>query len=243
MSVHDETTDISKKSQMSISLRYDYNNSIREDFFCFVDCYDSEDEDCAISESIVSGQQIAKIVKNNLQKHGFDLNDCVGISTDGCAVMTSEAKGALSNLKLSLVNATYCPCYSHALNLSISKSSKYKSIQISVVIVKEIISFLDGSAKRYKTVKRFMKSKLKSLFETRWVECHESVDRFCQSFGDIIKILNNGGIHMLPIRKNVIEKSFRHKISGVNLCFAEPVNRNTQNQHSTANEKSCKNCC
>lgn len=36
----DETLDVSKRSQISLVLRYIYNNTVREDFVMFVDVFD-----------------------------------------------------------------------------------------------------------------------------------------------------------------------------------------------------------
>lgn len=187
----DETTDINKVSQMSLSVRYLFEGNIREDFLIFVDCHGELFDDFD-NEPILSGEVIANTVEKTLIKFGLDFKFCIGISTDGCSVMTSEKRGAVALLQTKLVNATYCPCYNHALNLSISKSSQVKSIQNAVAVMKEVIAFFNSSAKRNKIIKYFAHSKqLMSLCETRWVERHESVLRFKSLFSEVIRALEN----------------------------------------------------
>nr|CAH7768303.1 unnamed protein product [Callosobruchus chinensis] len=96
-----------------------------------VDCH-KENYNCENTEiePILSGKVLASTVINVLNKHHLDLKKCVSIGTDGCSVMLGEQKGAVAELKKLLVNALKSPCYNHALNLSVSKTSKVQSVQI-----------------------------------------------------------------------------------------------------------------
>lgn len=80
----DETTDISCTSQLSISIRYCYNNEIREDFVGFVvlhhDNYTSDDMDRDV-EPVLSGEIIGKTVLRYLEKLKLDFRKCIGIAT------------------------------------------------------------------------------------------------------------------------------------------------------------------
>lgn len=86
----------------------------------------------------------------------------------------------------------HCPCYNHALNLSISKSSNNEPIQNAVAVIKEVVQFFNSSSKRSKIIEHFSNNqKLKSICETRWVERHESVLRFKMNSSETIGALEN----------------------------------------------------
>ncbi|CAI6374675.1 unnamed protein product [Macrosiphum euphorbiae] len=71
----------------------------------------------------------------------LDLNNCVGIGTDGCSVMTSVTRGAVAEIQKNCPSAVYSPCSNHALNLSISKSSNVQLVRNTMGIIKEVLSF------------------------------------------------------------------------------------------------------
>nr|CAI5860043.1 unnamed protein product [Callosobruchus analis] len=55
--------------------------------------------------------------------------------------------------------------------------------------IKEVISFFSMSSKRITVLRKYNKSNLIKLCETRWVECHESIFRFCSSSESIVTSL------------------------------------------------------
>lgn len=123
----DETTDISHISQMTLVFRYVSNGGIREDFVKFADCQKEISQlnknNCESSEHRLTGENLGQIVKNCLKQLDFDPLNCVGVTTDGCSVMTSESCGAVATLQSKTINAVYSPCHNHILNSSISKLS------------------------------------------------------------------------------------------------------------------------
>jgi hypothetical protein len=44
--------------------------------------------------------------------------------------------------------AVQCPCFNHALNISLSYLSKVASARKTISILKEVIAFFNGSTKR-----------------------------------------------------------------------------------------------
>ncbi|KAL4118951.1 hypothetical protein QTP88_011829 [Uroleucon formosanum] len=155
----DETSDISCVEQLSLTLRYCnniralvINNEIHEDFVCFVDAYKSiwTNDVLASGETKLTGVAIGHIVLDILTKDlGLDLKRCVGVATDGCAVMVSENCGAVTTIKKECSIAVYCPCYNHALNNSLAQISKIVPIRNTIGTLKEIIAFFNASAKRH----------------------------------------------------------------------------------------------
>lgn len=77
-----------------------------------------------------------------IRKPRLDSKLCVGVGTDGCSVMTSNDIGAVTTILKTCPMAVRCPCFNHALNISLSQSSKVVSIRNTVSILKEVIAFL-----------------------------------------------------------------------------------------------------
>lgn len=147
----DQTTDVAHKSQLCLVLQYVHRNMVREEFVQLVDIRSDiggSGLGTGISEPVVieraPGQQV--IIKA-LKALGLDLEKYVGISTDGCSAMVSQVCGTASEMKHSAPNAVHCPCFNHALNLVLSKSSRLQSIRNAVGVMKEVISFFAASPK------------------------------------------------------------------------------------------------
>jgi len=142
--IFDETTDISHISQMSLSLRnIDKENKVHERFIGFINChnyvYDKEPCTNINLEPKLTGEVLGNTVVNVLKDMSLNLDDCIGIATDGCAVMTSVIRGAVQHIQKSCVNAVHSPCSNHALNLSISKSSNVQLVRNFMGIIKEVL--------------------------------------------------------------------------------------------------------
>lgn len=187
----DETTDIAHVSQMSIVIRYLEGNNVREDFVSFIDCH-SENYELSPDtlEPVLNGTILGKSVIKQVQKFRLPLENCVGICTDGCSVMTSKQQGAVQEIQKEMNIAVRCPCFNHALNLSLSKSSNVQCVRNAVGVMKEIISFFKASSKRNYVLKQTLGDQLSGLCETRWVERHDSVLQFKASIEKILQALN-----------------------------------------------------
>ncbi|XP_050065586.1 52 kDa repressor of the inhibitor of the protein kinase-like [Aphis gossypii] len=193
--IFDETTDISHISQLSLSLRcVDKVNNVHEQFIGFINCHDyvydklTENNVEPKLTGIVLGNAVVSIMKDM----SLDLNNCVGIGTDGCSVMTSVTRGAVAEIQKTCPNAVYSPCSNHALNLSISKSSNVQLVRNSMGIIKEVLSFFNTSSKRSFVLKNCLKGSKRSitgLCETRWVERHECIFEFQLCLSEIIDSL------------------------------------------------------
>lgn len=103
----DETTDISNISQMCLIIRYVLNNIIYEQFLSFIDCHNyiykkKKDDVSNIEDNVepkITGEILGDTVVKILQELGLNLDNCVGIGTDGCSVMVSEVRGAVQQIK------------------------------------------------------------------------------------------------------------------------------------------------
>ncbi|KAG5865223.1 hypothetical protein JTB14_002851 [Gonioctena quinquepunctata] len=124
----DETTDIAHVSQMSIVIRYSEDNNLREDFVSVIDCHSEKNYELNPDtlEPVSNGTILGKKVIKQVQELGLPLENCVGICTDSCSVMTSEQQGAVQGFQDKIKIAVRCPCFNHALNLSLSKIKRSK---------------------------------------------------------------------------------------------------------------------
>lgn len=197
----DETVDLAHISQVSLFLRYLWKNAVREDFVGYLDARkatvelsesSSEDEgktSNSILEPTVTGIKLGQMIIRRLQRLGLDLANCVGISTDGCSVNTSEAIGAIQEVQKVAIHAVRCPCYNHQLNLTLSKTSKVQSVRNAFGIMGEVISFFSASSKRNVVLKAELHGQLTQLCDTRWVERHDAVLQFLTNLEKIARAL------------------------------------------------------
>ncbi|CAN7951891.1 unnamed protein product [Ixodes pacificus] len=180
----DETTDVAHESQLALVLRYVHDGMLREDFLQFVSLRQAsnkrpeESDQETVSEPTVTGQDVGRTVLAILGSHGLNPKNCVGIGTDGCCTMVSEAKEAVAEVRKEATNAVRCPCYNHALNLSISKSNEVQAVRNAVGVIKEVTALFTASSKRNLVLKQTLGKQLPGLRETRWVERHQSVQEF-----------------------------------------------------------------
>jgi len=76
-----------------------------------------------------------------INKLELDIQKCIGIGTDGEAVMVSESCGAVSEIQKKCCNAVRCPRFNHDLNNSLAQASTIPSIRNSIGTLKAIIAF------------------------------------------------------------------------------------------------------
>jgi hypothetical protein len=153
--VFDETTDINTISQLSIVITYMFMGRKGTSILLSL---------LTTQEPKVTGELLGKLVSKKLKKVGLNVNLCVGIGTDGWSVMTSEKVGVVKEIQKEASNAFRCPCFNHALNLTISVSSCIVSIRNSIRVIKESIAFLTSSVKRRVVVDSICVRKIKKNF-------------------------------------------------------------------------------
>uniref|UniRef100_A0A6P7FQU3 52 kDa repressor of the inhibitor of the protein kinase-like n=1 Tax=Diabrotica virgifera virgifera TaxID=50390 RepID=A0A6P7FQU3_DIAVI len=101
--------------------------------------------------------------------------------------------------------AVYTHCSSHCLNLCLSDASKIPCVRNCLSTISEVCSFFRASAKRTKVLRDALSaagkdnSTLHSASETRWVERHDAVSVFQESFecivGALEKVIEWGDEH------------------------------------------------
>lgn len=191
----DETTDVSHQSQMTFAVRYVHKGDVYEDFITFLNprkeqsIDDSNNEEQVVEDSRLTGKILGNLVLRVMEENGLQKTNCIGVTTDGCSTMVSEAKGAVSRILQECSNAVQCDCYNHALNLSVSKTSKITHVTRCIGHIKSIIAFFTASSKRNIALKEIVGRQLISLCETRWIERHKSLFLFRKVLPDIDEAL------------------------------------------------------
>jgi len=174
---------------MTIVIRYLDGNEVREDFLSFSDLHDENyGSSSASTEPTLTGEVIGKSVLKHLKEFDLKFENCVGIGTDGCAVMSSLLKGAVVEIQKECVNAVWSPCFNHALNLTLSKTSTVPSIRNCMGTLGEVVNFFNFP-KRNHVLTQILGSQLVSLCETRWVERHDAVLTFLEHIEKVIEAL------------------------------------------------------
>lgn len=165
----DETTDISTIEQMTVCIRYvdTFCWIIREDFVGFVEM------------NSTTGLAIKNSILDKLKDIGLSINNLRGQGYDGGANMSGKNNGAQALIQNDQPLAFYTHCFSHSLNLCLSKACNVPSIKNMLGIVSCVATFFNASAKRADKLKSVIeadttsnseqskKMKLKKLCETR----------------------------------------------------------------------------
>lgn len=185
----DETTDVSTQEQLSFCVRYlDTENTVLcEDFLGFV----------AVND--LTGEGLTETILKMMAEFGLSLNDLRGQCYDGGANMAGKLRGVQSRISKKQPLALYTHCFSHCLNLALSKSCSLQAVRNVMGTIGEICNFVRNSVKRTELLqqiigKKFPESKvkrLKPLCETRWVERHDSVLLFREMLPAVLEFLED----------------------------------------------------
>lgn len=189
--IFDETTDNSHQSQMTFAIRCVHNGNVYEDFIEFLNPRSEkipDNSECPyqlVKDSPLTGKILGNLTLQVMEKHSLQKTNCIGVTTDGCSTMVSEVKGAVSRVLQECPNAVQCYCHNHALNLSVSKTSKVSHVTRCIGIIKSIIAFFTASSKRNIALTETVGRQLIGLCETRWIERHESIFLFRKALSNI----------------------------------------------------------
>ncbi|XP_051168857.1 zinc finger MYM-type protein 1-like [Leptopilina boulardi] len=169
----DCTRDVSRTEQMSIILRFcnALTGELEEHFIGFI----------AASET--TGEFITKLVLNELEKHGLDIQNCRGQGYDNGANMVGINKGILN------INprAFFTPCGCHSWNLILVDAAKSSSTATTFFgYIQKIYLLFSLSSKRWELLKDKLKLTLKSLSDTRWESRISAVKAIILQFDKII---------------------------------------------------------
>eukprot|EP00112_Aurelia_sp_Birch-Aquarium-sp1_P023908 Seg732.10 transcript_id=Seg732.10/GoldUCD/mRNA.D3Y31 product="52 kDa repressor of the inhibitor of the protein kinase" protein_id=Seg732.10/GoldUCD/D3Y31 len=183
----DEAADISKIEQMSVVVRFvDKESNIREEFLGFTQC----------SEGL-SGEAIAKTIKQALDDFGLDIEKCRGQGYDGAGSMAGKCSGAAVNIQREYPKALYVHCRSHVLNLCVASACKIQMVKNMMGHVRVVSAFFNVHPKRFALLCENIKSLLPEanhsnlidVCRTRWVARIDGLDIFIELFEPIVQSL------------------------------------------------------
>ena len=184
----DETKDLSKKEQLSISLRFvDEEAVIREHFLTFVHA------------QCVSADSLTEYIVTTLKSHHLDLNSIVSQGYDGASVMSGQYSGVQQRLKSVAPYAIYVHCYAHTLNLvlvdsvkNVSVASEFfalaESLYVFISTTKANVVFLAKQKELYPDKQPFQ---MQRLSDTRWACRYNAVNALCVTYDSLLATLEH----------------------------------------------------
>jgi hypothetical protein len=174
--IADEVTDVSSKEQLSLCIRYVYNNSISEVFLDFIEM------------DRITGAALAKAILDRLALWNLPLSHLRGQCYDGASNMSGARAGCKSIILNNAPKALYVHCAAHKLNLAIVSGCKIRLFRSTEGTIGEIARFFNFSPKRQHLLEEAIShvnpsshvKKLKDACRTRWIERIDSYSVFLQ---------------------------------------------------------------
>ena len=128
--IADESTDISGKQQLSISLRWvDANFAVHEDF---VGLYEMNGADA---------DKITAMITDTLLRLGLPLRRLRGQGYDGTSVMAGSTSGVSTQIAAIEKRAVYIHCCAHSLNLALQDATR------SCTMIRDTLDFVREAEK------------------------------------------------------------------------------------------------
>ena len=190
----DETTDISRKEQVSICLRYvDSAFTVHESFVGFFE-----------TES-TTAEHLLHVIEDVLLRLQLAIENCRGQCYDGASNMSGCFTGVQARILSQNPKALYVHCCSHSLNLALQDSSRAVAvIRDTLYYVQQLNDVIRASAKRFAMFENIRKSfqcendgnakgstSLRSLCPTRWSVRTSSMSAVVSNYKAIVTCLEH----------------------------------------------------
>lgn len=188
----DESTDISAKKQLCVSVRF-FNSLTSGISDTFLDLRE-------VSNG--TAEAMHQCVLGILSDHDLDIKDCVGIATDGANSMCGEHNSLWSRLREGNPNLILVKCVCHSLDLVAAKSMETMPSALEHM-VRESHNYFAHSSNRQAAYRELYSSmlegctgtaeppKLLSLSPTRWLAIAECIERILGQFESLKKFFQN----------------------------------------------------
>ena len=181
----DEVTDCSNKEQLSLSVRYVTDGSVKEMFLDFLEL------------ERITGQALSDAILQWLELNELPVADMRGQCYDGASGMCGSKAGCQALLQKKAPRALYVHCSSHRLNLAIVSAIKISYFKNTESYLGEISRFFQYSAKRQRLLDKAIEcaesssraKKLKDVCRTRWVQRIDSYIVFEELLPAVHKVL------------------------------------------------------
>lgn len=195
----DETTDRANREQLTVVVRYLDTTAgkcaVREDPVALVDVFDELGAVDAGVEVKLSGENLGRVILAITERVGLNKKYLIAQCYDGAAAMSSVKVGVAAQVLKVAPLAHYYHCAMHGLNLATSKVNTVGAVRNAMGTMEAVITFVSDGAKRGVMLKQAQRKtgrqrqSLVTLCQTRFVERHTAVQRFCDQFGAIVEAL------------------------------------------------------
>uniref|UniRef100_A0A8C5ME33 TTF-type domain-containing protein n=1 Tax=Leptobrachium leishanense TaxID=445787 RepID=A0A8C5ME33_9ANUR len=186
----DETKDRSKAEQLSVVVRYFYDQAVHERFLKF---YKADSLDAA---------SLTDYIFDVLSSLGIDKNECVGQAYDGAAVMSGRINGVQARIQRKVPTALYVHCMNHRLNLAVVDTVKNVAEAAEFFAKLEKLYVFSSTSVVHSVFERVQKEmstkpviKLKQLSDTRWTCQYAACKAVLQTLEPLLetlKLLSDG---------------------------------------------------
>lgn len=211
----DETTDISNKSQMCVTVRFIHNGKICEHLVDLVDV--SEDR-----RAEALADKMKESLKSTLGLDGGSEDKCfiVGQSYDGAANMAGCNNSVQTLLQEVWPHAHFVHCYAHKWALVVRKAcTNIPDVELFFSDIQEICAFFRASPKRG----NLLQGILATSCPTRWLSRGKSINSINKAFDEIAEILEQISLGRLGFASehDVCEKAkgFKKKLTALKTVF------------------------
>lgn len=183
----DESKDMSGNEQLSVVVRYLYDNSIHEEFLGFIRLHE------------LNAEYLKNSICTLLLACGIEATNCVGQTYDGASVMSGSNAGVQTLFRQDAApQATYIHCYNHRLNLVIVDCVKSVKLAADFFgLLQSFYVFMSSSVvheiflqKQSELFPDRQVRKLKRLSETRWACQHTACKIMQETLPAVIETLD-----------------------------------------------------
>ncbi|XP_077292945.1 zinc finger MYM-type protein 1-like [Arctopsyche grandis] len=176
----DESTDISRKAQLSTIFRYvDENNEIQERFVGFVDVSPNR-----------TANALFQHIRETLEEFGC-LDKLIAQTYDGAAVMSGEHNGVQRKIRDICPNSLFVHCYAHRLNLVLSQSVKHISgCKRFFSRMLSFSTFFCKSSRRISLLDCQIKKRFPTAAPTRWNYNSKILNMILEYQTELMEIFN-----------------------------------------------------
>lgn len=212
----DGTPDASHFDQTTFILRYVFDceseYKIVERFLCF-------------SRSTgKTGQDIADLIMEELEKYRIPIKDCRGQGYDNGANMAGIYKGAQAIIKAINPFALYSNCGAHSLNLCGVNAAECCSDVITFFgMVQKLYNFFSKSTQRWEILTSTVGCSLHMLSDTRWSARVESVEPFAKHLPLLTAALSTCEKTNLTSECKIELKAIKHYLSSFTCILMSTI--------------------
>ena len=168
----DSAQDISAHEQCSLVLRFVKGGEVKELLLTMV------------KADSTSGEALFQLLSNAFEKHGLQMEQCVGDSFDGAANMNGIHKGLSSRISSMNKSHVHTWCYAHTLNLVVSTVTSVSVHAITLFDMLQTASrYFKESYKQMNVWEDVLKENskslkvLRSLGSTRWWSKAKAIEK------------------------------------------------------------------